>query len=146
MARSTASLEKALSEMDFVLVADDTLTETARFAHAYIPLAAWHEMEGTAVNCLGIIQKTGKVAIPPRDRRPFYEAVSLWLRAADRESPDPAFGAWFAKVKEALPMIRDLAVRDLLPHGASLDELLQKEMDAAKAASKKRGRKQGGGP
>jgi len=101
-------------------VADDALTETAKLAHVVIPLPAWHEMEGTTVNFLGTLQKTARVLIPPRNRKPFYEAASLLLQAEGVEAPGGSFGPWFSKVKERIPELSELRVRDLLPHGVRL--------------------------
>jgi len=115
-----AALIKALEGMDLVIVADDRVTETARYAHAVIPLAAWHEMEGTTLNFQGVAQKTARATRPPRDRRPFYEVVSLWLKAAGKGVPDPAFTPWFALVKESVEGMWGVVARDLLPHGVAL--------------------------
>jgi len=112
----------ALEAMEFVVVADHAFTETARYAHAFVPLAAWHEMEGTTVNFQGHLQKTARVLMPPKNRRPFYEAVSHWLTALGEEAPEPTFAAWFAEVKRLLPELADRQVRDLLPDGVRLTE------------------------
>lgn len=114
------ALIKALEALDLLVVFDDRLTETADLAHAVVPLAAWHEMEGTVVNLRGILQKTARAAVPPRDRRTFCEVVTLWLRASGLDAPDGAFGPWFREVKKSIPRLADLFVRDLLPHGVDL--------------------------
>jgi len=112
----------ALKAAQFVVVADHAFTETARYAHAFVPLAAWHEMEGTTVNFQGHLQKTARVLMPPKHRRPFYEAVSRWMNAAGHEAPEPTFAAWFAEVKRLLPELGDRHLRDLLPDGVRLNE------------------------
>ncbi len=117
------AIKKALGKMDLVVVADYAPTETAALAHVFIPLAGWHEMEGTTVNFLGVAQKMARVVVPPRDRRPFYEAVSLWLAAAGRPVPEPTFLAWHAEVKKAVPGLKDVTTKDLLPNGVQLKEV-----------------------
>ena len=119
----TQALSKLLSGMDLVVVADTTFTETAALAHLFIPLALWHEMEGVTVNFLGVAQKTARAVVPPKQRRTFYEAVSLWLKAAGHEAPAPEFLAWHAEVKQAVPGLREVLIRDLLPHGVKLGEV-----------------------
>lgn len=117
------ALTRLLSGMDLVVVADWAFTETAALAHLFIPLAAWHEMEGVTVNFLGVAQKTARAVVPPRQRRTFYEAVSLWLKAAGQEAPAPEFLAWHALAKQAVPGLQQAAIRDLLPHGVQLPEV-----------------------
>ena len=115
------ALKKALGAMDLVIVADYALTETAALAHLFIPLAGWHEMEGTVVNFQGTAQKMARAVVPPRDRKTFYEVVSLWLRAAGIEAPEPSFLAWHAEVKKAVPPLKDVFIRDMLPNGVKLE-------------------------
>ena len=109
------ALKKSLASMDLVVVADYALTQTAAFAHVFIPLAGWHEMEGTVVNFQGTVQKMARAVVPPRDRKAFYEVVSLWLKAAAVEAPDASFLAWHAEVKKAVKGMKDLSILDLLP-------------------------------
>ncbi len=116
-------LKALLSGMDLVIVADHNFTETAELAHVFIPLAGWHEMEGTTVNFLGVAQKTARAAVPPKERRPFFDVVSRWLTAAGLESPEPTFLAWQARVKDFIPALKGKMIRDFLPHGISLEEV-----------------------
>lgn len=115
------ALKKALGAMDLVVVADYALTQTAAFAHVFIPLAGWHEMEGTVVNFQGTVQKMARAVVPPRDRKAFYEVVSLWLKAAGVQAPDASFLAWHAEVKKAIGGMNNLSIRDLLPNGVKLE-------------------------
>lgn len=117
-----AALAKALQGLGLLIVADDAFTATAELAHVYIPLAAWHEMEGTTVNFQGHLQKTARVVMPPRNRKPFHDAVSAWLAAAGVQVPEAGFPAWFAEVKKAVPELADKSLRDLLPRGFKLKE------------------------
>ncbi len=114
---------KALREMELLVVAGEAFTATAEMAHVYIPLSAWHEMEGTTVNFLGHLQKTARVLLPPRSRRPFYDVVSAWLKASGEEAPEGGFPAWFAEVKKAVPELSNKSLRDLLPRGLKLSEV-----------------------
>ena len=122
-----AALVKALEGMDLVIVADDRTTETMKYAHVVIPLTAWHEMEGTTLNFQGVVQKTAKVTTAPRDRRPFYEVVALWMKAEERDAPGPAFVPWFTLVKEKVDGMWGVMIRDLLPHGVALGEPAETE-------------------
>lgn len=116
------ALKKALASMELVIVADYALTETAALAHAFIPLTGWHEMEGTTVNFLGVAQKTARAVVPPRDRMPFHDVVSLWLKAAGKEAPEPGFLAWHQEVKASVAPLAGVAIKDLLPLGIQVKE------------------------
>jgi len=78
-------------------------------------------MEGTVVNFQGTVQKMARAVVPPRDRKAFYEVVSHWLRAAGLEAPEPTFLAWHAEVRRALPAMKDVSIRGLLPNGVKLE-------------------------
>ena len=47
---NTQHVEEALSKLDFLVVQDIFLTETARFAHVVLPGASWAEKDGTFTN------------------------------------------------------------------------------------------------
>ncbi len=117
------AVSDALRALDLLVVADSAFTATAELAHVFIPLAAWHEMEGTTVNFQGHLQKTARALMPPKHRRPFHDAVSAWLEACGEEAPPQGFPAWFARVKAALPELSGKTVRDLLPNGLQLEEV-----------------------
>ena len=130
-----AAIQKALSAMDLVIVADSSFTETARLAHVFIPLAGWHEMEGVYVNFLGVAQKTARAVVPPRDRRPFHEVASLWLTAAGHDAPEPTFLGWHARVQESVPGLAGTSIKDLLPHGLQvLDAPAKKKVKKGEGA------------
>ncbi len=117
------AITAALSAMDLVVVADYALTETAALAHIFIPLAGWHEMEGTVVNFMGVVQKMARSVLPPRDRKALYEVASLWLASAGVDAPEASFLAWHAEVRKAVPGMKDLMIRDILPYGVQLPEV-----------------------
>jgi NADH-quinone oxidoreductase chain G len=50
-----------LKALDFLVVQDIALTETARFAHVVLPASSWAEKDGTFTNFGGITQKTHKI-------------------------------------------------------------------------------------
>jgi hypothetical protein len=59
--------------------------------------------------------------VPPRDRKAFYEVVSLWLKAAGVQAPDASFLSWHAEVKHAIKGMNNVSIRDLLPNGVKLE-------------------------
>lgn len=54
-------IEEVLSNLDFLVVQDITLTETAKLAHVVLPASSWSEKEGTFINAEGIAQKINKI-------------------------------------------------------------------------------------
>jgi NADH-quinone oxidoreductase chain G len=53
-------VEKRLAEMEFLVVQDVSLTETAKMADVVLPSASWAEKEGTLVGATGIPQRIVK--------------------------------------------------------------------------------------
>lgn len=50
-----------LKSLDFLIVQDIALTETARLAHAVLPATGWAEKDGTFTNAEGVVQRVYKV-------------------------------------------------------------------------------------
>jgi NADH-quinone oxidoreductase subunit G len=113
------ALTLAIKNMETVVVMDSFFTKTASLANFYAPLAGWFEMEGTTVNFQGRLQKTAKCLTPPKQRRPFYDAVSIFMLTIGKESPS-GFAAWFAEMKKDVPGLVELKTKDLVPFGISL--------------------------
>ena len=60
---------EALKSLDFFVVQDIFLTETAQYAHVVFPACAFIEKEGTATNTERRVQPMHKVLAPPGDAR-----------------------------------------------------------------------------
>lgn len=54
-----------LNGLDFLLVADNYLTETAKMANIVLPLSTFVETNGTLVNSNNVVQSINKVSYPP---------------------------------------------------------------------------------
>lgn len=119
--KEAKELEKIISDVETVIVADYSFTRTAALADVFIPLTGWHEMEGTTINFQGVAQKIEQAVIPPKNCKPFFEVVSLWLGQLGMEAPEPSFHAWHSKVREALPALAAHAPAELKPHGIRLE-------------------------
>jgi formate dehydrogenase major subunit/formate dehydrogenase alpha subunit len=61
--------EKSLRALDFLVVQDIFLTETARLAHVVLPSACFAEKEGTFSNTERRVQRVRKAVEPPGDAR-----------------------------------------------------------------------------
>jgi formate dehydrogenase major subunit len=68
-------VRKALAALEFLVVEDIFLTETAEFADVVLPAASYMEKEGTYTNTDRRVQLGRKVLDPPGQARPDWEIV-----------------------------------------------------------------------
>ena len=68
-------VRKALSALDFLVVQDIFLTETAEFADVILPATSYLEKDGTYTNTDRRVQLGRKVLDPPGDARLDWEVV-----------------------------------------------------------------------
>ncbi len=71
-----AHCEKALRSLDFLVVADLFLTETAELADVVFPVAAWGEVDGTQTNTERRIQRLRAAVPSPGVARPDWWVIS----------------------------------------------------------------------
>jgi predicted molibdopterin-dependent oxidoreductase YjgC len=75
--RDADLVRECLQEMDFVVVQDIFLTETAEYADVVLPAASFAEKDGTFTNTERRVQRVHR-AIPPRgDSKPDWEILEL---------------------------------------------------------------------
>ena len=88
--------EKALRKLDFLVVIDLFLTETAEMADVVFPAAAWTEVDGTQTNTERRVQRL-RAAVPPQgEAKPDWWIVSrlaqrMGFRGFDYESAAEVF-------------------------------------------------------
>jgi predicted molibdopterin-dependent oxidoreductase YjgC len=70
-----AEVQKALQGLDFLLVQDSFLTETAKLAHVILPAALYAEEEGTFTSEEGRLQQVRKAVQPPGKAKPHWEIL-----------------------------------------------------------------------
>jgi predicted molibdopterin-dependent oxidoreductase YjgC len=71
----TAAVEKGLSNLDFLVVQDIFMSETAKLADVVLPAAAFAEKEGTFTNTERRVQLLNKAVDPPGEARPDWEII-----------------------------------------------------------------------
>jgi formate dehydrogenase alpha subunit len=77
--------EKALGQLDFLVVQDLFLHETGERAHVFLPAAAFAEKEGTFTNSERRVQRVRTVLPPPGEARPdWWITAQLARRVAHR--------------------------------------------------------------
>ncbi len=71
-----AHCEKALRSLDFLVVADLFLTETAELADVVFPVSAWGEVDGTQTNTERRVQRLRAAVPSPGEARPDWWMIS----------------------------------------------------------------------
>ncbi len=83
-----AHCEKALKSLDFQVVADLFMTETAALADVVLPAAGWGEVDGTQTNTERRIQRL-RAAVPPQgEAKPDWWIISALARRMGFEGFD----------------------------------------------------------
>ena len=70
-------VRKCLEEMDFVVVQDIFLTETAKYADVVLPAASFAEKDGTFINTERRVQRIRRAVKPRGDSKPDWEILQL---------------------------------------------------------------------
>ncbi len=73
----TAHVEKALKNLDLLIVQDIFLNETGRLAHVVLPAAAWAEKDGTYTNTERRVQRIRKAVKAPGKALPDWEVLTM---------------------------------------------------------------------
>lgn len=69
-------VETALRNLDFLVVQDLFLTETAKLAHVVLPSACFAEKEGTFTNTERRVQRVRKAVAAPGEAKPDWEIIA----------------------------------------------------------------------
>ena len=68
-------VEEALENLDFLIVQDIFLTETAKFAHVVFPSACFAEKDGTFTNTERRVQRVRKAIDPPGEAKQDWQII-----------------------------------------------------------------------
>jgi predicted molibdopterin-dependent oxidoreductase YjgC len=68
--------EHALKSLDFLVVCDIFMTDTAELADVVLPAAAWGEVDGTQTNTERRVQRLRRAVPPPGDAMPDWWVIS----------------------------------------------------------------------
>jgi len=85
-------LEKGLNNVDFIVIQDAFMNETARFADVILPAAVFAEKEGTFTNSERRVQRVRKAVEPPGEALPDWEILVMLANkmGANWSYKDPA--------------------------------------------------------
>jgi formate dehydrogenase alpha subunit len=70
-------VEESLKSLDFLVVQDIFLTETARLADVVLPAASFAEKDGTFTNTERRVQRVRKAVNPPGEAKPDWQIICL---------------------------------------------------------------------
>ncbi|MBI2354462.1 MAG: formate dehydrogenase subunit alpha [Deltaproteobacteria bacterium] len=113
-----AHARRALESLEFLVVQEIFLSETAALADVVLPGACYAEKEGTFTNTERRVQRVRKAVAPPGEARPDWEIIcALAERAgyAGMRYPDPE--AVMAEIASLTPIYGGIAYDRLDPHG-----------------------------
>jgi formate dehydrogenase major subunit/formate dehydrogenase alpha subunit len=77
-----AHARRALESLEFLVVQDIFLTETARLAHVVLPAACYAEKDGTFTNTERRVQRVRKAVEPPGEARADWQILCALAEAA----------------------------------------------------------------
>ncbi len=99
---------KALERINFVVVQDIFMTETAEYADLILPAASWFEKEGTVTNTERRVQLIRRVVSPPGEARADLEIIAELMKVLGTDyrysSPEEVFN----EIRELVPTYRGI--------------------------------------
>jgi formate dehydrogenase alpha subunit len=118
-----AHVKKALAFLDFLVVTDMFLTETARVATVVLPVASFAEKDGTFTNFEGRVQRLHKAIEPAGDSLPDGEIVMRLARMMGSPMPYASPQQVIDEIEEMIPFYRHFAHTDVDAMGLDLSEV-----------------------
>ena len=110
-------VRKALSKLDFLVVQDIFLTETAEFADVVLPASSYLEKDGTYTNTDRRVQLGRKVFDPPGDARVDWEIVQDIARRLGLDWNYSSPSEIFDEMVPLMPDYANLTHDNLGPYG-----------------------------
>ena len=101
--------EKGLSTLDFLVVQDLFLTETAQFAHVVFPACSFAEKDGTFTNIEGRVQRIRKAIEPVGQSLPDYEILCRIARRMGYPADYRSAGEIMDEISYLTPLYRDIS-------------------------------------
>ena len=95
--------KRALSSLDFLVVQDMFLTDTAAIANVVFPSASFAEKEGTLTNFEGRVQRLRKAIPPVRSSLPDWEIVLMLARKMNQPMPYSNLQEVMDEIEELVP-------------------------------------------
>jgi formate dehydrogenase major subunit len=113
---------EALAELDWLVVQDIFLTETAYLADVILPASAWPEQTGTVTNTDRMVQLGRRALDPPGEARQDLWIVQQMARRLGLdwryEGPDSGVAEVFEEMRRAMPSIAGISWERLEREGS----------------------------
>ncbi len=103
------SVYEALGNLDFFVVQDIFLTETAKLADVVLPASSWAEKEGTFSNSERRVQRVREAIPPIPGSRPDWEIISELLQRFDVPGDYSSPAAIFDEMAALAPVFRGMS-------------------------------------
>jgi NADH-quinone oxidoreductase chain G len=105
--------KEPLEKLDFLVVQDLFLTETAQLADVVLPAASFAETEGTFTNLAGRVQNVKKALRPPGEARADDQILAELAKAMGKDPGYASVGEVMAEIAKLTPMYRTISYEDL---------------------------------
>ena len=101
-------VRKALAKVDFIVVQDILLSETAQIADIVLPGAAFAEKGGSFTNMEGRIQSFDPAVLPPGEARPDWKILAMLASRLGDPAPWASLKEGVAEIRGLVPMYAQL--------------------------------------
>lgn len=108
----SAFVREALASLDFLVVQDIFLTETAELATVVLPAASFAEKDGTFTNFEGRVQRVRKAVSPPGESLPDGEIILQLARRMDCPMPYSSLQEIMDEIEELIPLYQGIGYAD----------------------------------
>ena len=105
---NSALVREALSSLDFLVVQDIFLTDTAKLANVVLPAASFAEKDGTFTNFEGRIQRVRRAIRPLGESLPDWEIILHLAEKMGQPIKYPSLQKFVDEIEELVPLYRDL--------------------------------------
>ena len=107
---SDPGLTPLLQRLEFLVVQDLFLTETAKLAHVVLPAASFVEKTGTITTIERKLRRLARVEQPLGESRPDGEIIQALARKMGGDMRSASAADVLSEIKTVVPMYRDLAI------------------------------------
>ncbi len=101
----TDRIRRTLSRLDFLVVQEIFLSDTARLAHLVLPGASAFEKDGTFTNAERRLQRVRRVLAPPGEARADWQILVELMKACGMDAPYTGPRDVFDEIREAWPAL-----------------------------------------
>jgi predicted molibdopterin-dependent oxidoreductase YjgC len=125
---SDQNLKAAFEKLEFLVVQDIFMTETAKLAHVVLPAASSAEKTGTFTNLERRLQQLNRAEEPVGESRPDWEIIQDITKRMGGSMNYASVRDILKEIRSVVPMYSDLALgacwaREKSPLASSVDDL-----------------------